>query len=120
MKPLAAKLGSPGNIENWIVENGIYRREIQEIVRTPVKMLEDLQDRGALEGDCDDFSTLASCLLLGIGVPHRFVAVQTEPGVGFDHVFVEIPTGSGAYRLDVTVYPEVPIPEYERMELYVG
>jgi transglutaminase-like putative cysteine protease len=59
-----------------------------ELVRTPKAILE----MGV--GDCDDKSTLLSCLLRCIGRPSRFVAVQLEGLGGYSHVYVETPLGA--------------------------
>lgn len=105
----------------FVVQHSMYRPELNEIVRQPEWMLEDLRELGYMEGDCDDLTTLLAALVKSVGIGSRIVAVRTDPAnPEYDHVFLEIPTSTGtAFRMDATVYPEVMIPEVERMVEYV-
>lgn len=99
-----------------------FRSEIEEIIRTPEFMLQDLSERGYLEGDCDDVSTFCASVLKALGFVVRFVAIRTDPSVlDFTHVFCEAQTsGKEWIRFDETVPNNTPLIYYgERMEQYV-
>jgi transglutaminase-like putative cysteine protease len=114
---LPRRLANADEAESFIVRYGMYRPELEEIIRSPEWMLNDLATQGYMEGDCDDYATLLSSILTAMGISNRLIAVRTNMlNPEFDHVFVEIPGPWGTWeRLDPTVFPHIPIPEAERL-----
>jgi transglutaminase-like putative cysteine protease len=80
-----------------------YRSEIEEIVRTPEFMLNDLTTLGYVEGDCDDISTLVSSITKAMGYPTRLTAIAAEGPEEFDHVFSEVQNNGQWIPVDLTV-----------------
>jgi len=80
-----------------------FRDEWNEVVRTPRAMLDDLETRGFVEGDCDCVSTFFCAGALALGYPCRFVAIKTEDGPDFAHVFTEALESGRWRRFDATV-----------------
>lgn len=62
-----------------------------EYVKTPVRHLTEIIEKGSSFGDCDDISLLLSTLLQSAGYRTRFVIIVT-PGNAtgcYDHIYVE-------------------------------
>ena len=103
---------SIGVLDSWIRQHFRYRDEIEEIVREPAAMLEDLQLLGYVEGDCDDVATFTAAVLRAYGYPAKLVAIRYNAAdPEFRHVFVE----SDGVRLDATVPEGTQHQEIERM-----
>ena len=51
-----------------------------EYVRTPDRMLLEVQHHGGTQGDCDDIATLGAALGMAAGLPVRYVTVAMHPG----------------------------------------
>jgi len=106
-------------LDQWIRGAFAYRPEIEEIVRTPEFMLDEYDRTGAMDGDCDDVTTLLSSVLHGAGYPVRIVAMRNDAGnPSFTHVVTEVWDGDWK-RLDPTVEAGTVEIEYDRMEVYV-
>lgn len=54
------------------------------------------------QGDCDDQATLLAALLLSVSHPVRFVAIATQPGGPFAHVYCETRIGPKWIPLETT------------------
>lgn len=76
-----------------------------EFIRAPQFQAEFYLDNGYLEGDCDDASTLASCLLNSLGWPNVITAIRRPGEVDFSHVFTT--AYEGDLRIDID--PIVPV-----------
>ncbi len=103
---LSSGLGFPDALDDALRANFRYRSEEKEIVRTPEFMLNDLEQQGYAEGDCDDIATLACALCRASGIPSRLTAIASthdNPNREFDHVFCECLSDSGYVPVDPTV-----------------
>lgn len=81
-----------------------YRDEEEEVVRTPLWMINDRETIGRFEGDCDDISTLVAAVCALYGFPVRFVAIRYDPAKDYiQHVFVQARDSYGWRVLDLTV-----------------
>lgn len=90
-----------------------YRGEINEIIRTPEHMIDYFEQRGYIEGDCDDITTFVGSLLRALGFAVRFVAIRTDPTRNdFLHVFAECEATGTWIRFDETVTNETPLIYY--------
>jgi transglutaminase-like putative cysteine protease len=71
-----------------------YTRDIAniEFIKTPVKHLTDIQERGLSWGDCDDHSILLATLLESAGYRAKFVIIRSpsNPINTFNHIFVKV------------------------------
>ena len=86
-----------GNIWNFLYNHIQYRldKEGVEQLRRPARSWHERQ-----EGiDCDCFSIFASSILTNLGIPHSFRITKYKRDV-FQHVYVVVPTGKGAYIID--------------------
>lgn len=70
-----------------------------EFVRAPKYQSEFYFECGYLEGDCDDASVLASCILTCLNWPHVMTAIRRVGEVEFSHVFTT--SYEGGYRVDI-------------------
>ena len=108
-------------IDHFIRRNFRYRRENEEIVRTPQMMAETFNQNGFFDGDCDDVATLTAAILRVYGYPARFAAIRYDASnPEFQHVYVESgPHSSFVYHpeyiLDATVAPGTHYNAIERM-----
>src|SRR5262245_48562028 len=117
---LCRMIRNPVWLEHWARALYRYRPEVEEIVRTPQRMLQDLESQGYLEGDCDDISTFLAAILKGCSVPVRFAVIRYKHPTEFEHVFIEYRDPSGEWRpMDLTVNPGTVHEYLERMESYV-
>lgn len=82
----------------------VYRDEEEEVVRTPLFMVNDRETIGRFEGDCDCVSTLVAAVCALYGYRVRFVAIRYDPSVDYiQHVFVQALDSYGWRVLDLTV-----------------
>jgi transglutaminase-like putative cysteine protease len=114
---LAQSLGDMDSVDKFIRAHFRYRDEIEEIVRDPDWMINDLFNRlGWLEGDCDDVSTLYAAFASALGIRSRFVAIRYRPSnPNFEHVFTEVYDGSQWRVCDATVAPGTVLQSLEEM-----
>lgn len=74
-----------------------------ELLRTPLWQLNEIQEHGAVGGDCDDAAILGAAIGMAVGIPARFRVLEFRPGAGFAHVYAILtPRAGGAIDLDVT------------------
>jgi len=105
--------GSLDNVEAYVRQNFAYRDEYEEVIRDPRFMLGDMGRADgvrtvALEGDCDDVSTLFAAFSKALGYPTRLVAIRYNPtNPNFEHVFTQAYVAEyGIWRvLDATIEP---------------
>ncbi len=110
--------GSVELLDDWIRQRFVYRGEIEEVLRTPRFMLQELYWQSYFEGDCDDVSTLTAAMLNVLGIPARFVAIRVD-GPEFKHVYVEAWDGSDFVPIDATVERGTRYAAIERMVMDV-
>jgi len=60
-----------------------------EFIRAPKLQAEQFFQAGILEGDCDDASTLASCILKCLRWPNVMTAIRRRGEPEFSHVFTQ-------------------------------
>lgn len=107
-------------LDSWIRRHFRYRPELYEVLRTPEFMLNDLETKGFVEGDCDDISIFYAAILRTLGYEVRFVAIRYSHPELFEHVFIEFEnTGRGWVRLDPTAERGTIHEELERMVVNV-
>ena len=95
-----------------------YRGENEEVIRTPQYMIQQLQESGKFEGDCDDVSTMLATIAKVMQWPVRLVAIRYK-GDAFEHVFVEVYDGQRWNVFDPTVQRGTDYKELERMTVAV-
>lgn len=90
--------GEAEAIQRWVRDNIRFTQDINgvETVKTPLELLYSGQ------GDCDDKSLLAATLLESVGHPAMFVAIGSQPGGEFDHVYVETKIGGNWVGVETT------------------
>lgn len=89
---------------------------MEEIIREPEFMLNDLSRLGYMEGDCDDVSTLYAAFIVGLGYPARFVAIRYTPeNPNFEHVFTQAYAGGIWKTFDGTIAPGTTLQALEEM-----
>jgi transglutaminase-like putative cysteine protease len=90
-------------IDDFLRSRFVYRGESDEVLRTVEWMVQDLEEFGHMEGDCDDMSTMCGAMLGSLHIPARFTAIASEPSGEFDHVFCEARIGTNWLPIDPTV-----------------
>lgn len=89
----------------WLAEHTYFQEDPPdlELVRTPGRMLREIERYGRAGGDCDDVATLAAALGLASGMDVRLVLAGLAPDGPFVHVFAEVrePAGPSWTELDV-------------------
>lgn len=84
-----------------------------EYVGDPVRMLQEIEQRFYITGDCDDVAVLGAALGASIGIAPRFVVLAFhEPGAPMAHVYAELFDGRAWRDLDTTRT----IPEVQRVQ----
>ncbi len=76
----------------------------REYIRAPQLQAEEFFQNGFLQGDCDDASTLAACLLVCLGWPCVITAIRRPGDVIFTHVF----TSAWENSMQIDIDPIVP------------
>lgn len=86
-----------------------FRDEFREVLRSVEFTLNELDEKGRIEGDCDCVSIFLSAGAIALGFsPVRFLSIRTDKdNPYFTHVFVEVFDGSRWRRLDPTVKPSL-------------
>lgn len=110
IRRLATEITAPcGTHQNWTCSIECLHAWVRDHIRFMGDVLgvETLQTPElTLEtraGDCDDQSILIASLLLSVGHPARYIAVDLGHGGGFSHVFVETPIGAYWVAAETTV-----------------
>src|SRR5262245_39935598 len=79
------------DLERWTRDHFVYRDEHEELIRTPLFMLQDMGRSSGnriigLEGDCDDVATFLTAAAKVLGRPARLVAIRANRGnPDFEH-----------------------------------
>ena len=76
-----------------------------EYIRAPRLQAQQYLATGELEGDCDDASTLAACLLSTLGYPATITAIRRTGEPEFSHVY----TSAYEEGMLVEIDPIVPV-----------
>ena len=114
------------DLDHFLRSRFRYRPEVEEILREPEWMLNDLSVLGYFEGDCDDIETLSAAVLAVLCVEVRFVAIRYSPDVNYlEHVFLEARAvndrGMAVWQpVDVTVPVGTRYAQLERLEYGVN
>lgn len=77
-------------IRDWLLKSFRFVKDPvgRELLESPTYQLAQYDRVGFVQGDCDDASSLAGALLMSIGIPAQYVAVDiVGTPRGFDHVF---------------------------------
>jgi hypothetical protein len=113
--------GSPASLAEWARSVYHYREEVEEVVRTPERMLHDFERQGYIEGDCDDISTFLAAAYKVLQFRVRFVVLRVTDPSEFEHVFVEYwsPQRNQWQRVDLTVPAYTQHKWQERFEVEV-
>jgi hypothetical protein len=105
----ARQFHSTEDLDSWLRNHFTYRDETEEILRTPMYMLQDWgrisSDRViGLEGDCDDISTFVAAITKVLGLPTRLIAIRHDPSnPDYEHVFTQAFDHGSWQTLDPTV-----------------
>lgn len=103
LRTLAFDCGDVGGVDGWLRSHFVYRPEENEVLRSPEFMLNDFDNLGYCEGDCDDVATLCSSMLKALDIPTRLTAIQTAQDEEYAHVFSEARIGTNWLPIDPTV-----------------
>lgn len=84
-QPIEDKFAEAKAILDWVIKNVRYVRDPVEVelLMTPERTV------SIGSGDCDDLSILIAALCESVGIPARFVAVQTREDGNYSHVYPE-------------------------------
>jgi transglutaminase-like putative cysteine protease len=98
---------------NWIRTVVIIVDEFEELLISPLIMLEQIRDIGATSGDCDDVAMLAASMLASMGAEVRLVACFPQSDGSYAHVLTRyrFPREENFTDFDATIlfppaYPE--------------
>lgn len=96
-------------LRRWLAENTRFEFDPRgvEWIRTPRNMLDEIRNRNAARGDCDDVAVLGAALAFRMGLEPRFRLVGFDRGP-WSHVFTEVRTPGGWTDLDVTRPAQLP------------
>ncbi len=94
-------------IFDWVKTNVKYTPDPDklELFISPVLQAEKFRAGEPLYGDCDDISLMMCSLLLPLGIPSRYMILDTR-NAGWDHAVAEVDAGNGFFMLD----PSSPLP----------
>jgi len=93
-------------VREWVRGRMRLTGEREEMLKSPERMVDEINAWGWTYGDCDDASTLTAALLASVGFRVRFRAIgirSAEP----EHVVAEVMIGGVWYPLDSTAPVEV-------------
>lgn len=107
---ILGETGGPLELRAWLDARFRFADDppSHELVRSPRTQLLDLEERGWIEGDCDDAAVLAAALGIAAGYRARWVVVALgwRP---YEHVWTELQEPGGPWiELDVTRPRELP------------
>jgi len=100
-------------VRAWVQLAVQYERDPRggDFIHDPLAMIQRIETRGNVAGDCDDASVLTSALLESLGIATRFTAISTRPDAKLHHVAAEAKDKAGTwYWLDSFSQREVPPP----------
>jgi transglutaminase-like putative cysteine protease len=103
VRAYAETIQTPQKIDETLRPIFQYRDEDEEIIRTPEFMLNDLEQSGYIEGDCDDIATFTASLTKAMNYPTRLTGIMANSIDEYDHVFSEVRIGSDWIPIDLTV-----------------
>jgi hypothetical protein len=76
-------------LKNWIQVHVYLVDEFEELLISPVVMLDEILLSGKTSGDCDDVAMIAASMLASVGADTRLVAVFRQPDGSYGHVFCQ-------------------------------
>ncbi len=106
-----------GGFDQWVRSVFTFRPEGEELLKDPILAMDEIEQRGYFDGDCDDVSMFYAAILRPFYPIVRFVAIRYDPSnPEFTHVFVEVSRhGHTFIKLDATVQPWTQHAEIERL-----
>jgi transglutaminase-like putative cysteine protease len=98
-------------LRNWLLIHVDVIDEFEELLISPVLMLDDIDKNGRTGGDCDDIAMLAASILSSIGALTRFAACFPQSDGSYAHVFVQykFPRDADFQDFDATIGYETPV-----------
>jgi transglutaminase-like putative cysteine protease len=93
---------------NYVRANLRYTQDIEnvETVKTPLRHLTDIKQRGIAYGDCDDATVLLGALLVNAGYSVRVVIIKSDRNTSgeYNHIYLyaKIPNTDAWVCLDAT------------------
>lgn len=109
---IAGRAGHPARfpdaLRTWLARHVVETADPYnvELIRAPDYALQVIQERGHVEGDCDDVATLGAALALAAGFIPRFVALAWEGP--YAHVFSEVQDPGSGRWVDLDVHRPPP------------
>lgn len=80
--------------------------EPDEMLISPVRMMDMLDESQMIFGDCDDVAMFIAAFGITVGLPARFRAVFPAADGGFQHVYTELRLSGGQWvEVDPTAPP---------------
>ena len=104
-------------IGDWFAERFQFATDPAPMdrVSSPVLLLQELQSRGVVRGDCDDAAVLAAFFGSVQGILYRFRAVGFSSEGPLSHVFTLLRSRAGYIPLDVTANAKQVVPAARRV-----
>ena len=79
-------------VYNFVKRKMHYMRDPDgyEYIKTPDKMIREIQQKGVTSGDCDDHTTLLGSLLINAGYAIRIVIIVSKynPSNNYNHIYL--------------------------------
>lgn len=91
------------SVEEYLRALVVLVDEPEELIQTPVFMLQTIARDRITYGDCDDVATLGAALVTALGIQCRFVALRPRGSPVYVHVFVECNCNGRIVRIDPTI-----------------
>jgi hypothetical protein len=76
-------------VRRWLRIHFVIIDEFEELLTSPILMIEKIKRDGSAFGDCDDISMLGASLLCSAGILCRFAALFPQEDGSFAHVIVQ-------------------------------
>lgn len=90
---------------HFLMQRIIIIDEFEEVLRSPLILLSEIEANGKTSGDCDDCAMLSASLLASAGAMVRFRAIERQLDGSYAHVFTEykFPRRGEWLQFDITV-----------------
>lgn len=92
-------------LRGWLRTHITIVDEFEELLQSPILMIDEVRKNGVAYADCDDVSMLAASIIASIGGLVRYAAVFPQPDGSFSHVIVQykFPRQAAWRNFDATI-----------------
>lgn len=111
LQPAGGARAFAGRLWQWAYRYVAFQEDPagQEMNIHPADMLQELREKHAARGDCDDLATLLAAIITAAGFQPVLVTAGLEKGDRFRHIYAGIRVGPGLGLADI-----IPIDAQER------